>query len=344
MESIVIPLVSIVIPVYNVEKYLRKCLDSICLQTWKHLEIIVVDDGSPDNSRQIYEEFAARDPRIRVIHKENGGLSDARNAALPFCRGEYLLFVDSDDYLELHAVERMLAAAQEHQADIVIASFYQEYGDQKTPYLYCRPSGLYEGEACRSIAIDLLTDNRPTRIRPYVWSRLIRRDLLENPPLVFDTNLKRSEDFLFSCLLHFRAKRVFLLGGEPLYHYIKAPASTSLSNRYHPRFWDMCKITYHRLNSELSSDSRLRPQLQAMLIQRSLLALYNAAMAPSQSIFLADCRQILADPDLLLAARKVGLVRNSHRARIYSLLLLLRLRRVIVFLFGRIKSHAIKSK
>lgn len=99
---------TIIVPVYKVEKYLRRCLDSLVNQTYKNLEIILVDDGSPDNSGAICDEYVQKDSRISVIHKENGGLSSARNAGLEICNGVYVLFVDSDDWVENNYVEAML--------------------------------------------------------------------------------------------------------------------------------------------------------------------------------------------------------------------------------------------
>ena len=94
------PLISIIVPIYNVELYLRRCLDSVLNQTYTNLEIILVDDGSPDGCPQICDEYAAKDKRIAVIHKENGGLSDARNAGLDICKGKYISFIDSDDWVD----------------------------------------------------------------------------------------------------------------------------------------------------------------------------------------------------------------------------------------------------
>lgn len=93
------PLISVIVPVYNAEKFLNRCVESILAQTYSNLEVILVDDGSPDCCGVICDEFAAKDPRIRVIHQENGGLSAARNAALDVCNGDYIAFVDSDDYI-----------------------------------------------------------------------------------------------------------------------------------------------------------------------------------------------------------------------------------------------------
>lgn len=102
------PLVSIIVPIYKVEPYLRRCVDSIVCQTYTNLEIILVDDGSPDTCPQICDEYANKDKRIVVIHKKNGGLSDARNAGLNSCKGEYISFIDSDDYVDYDFIESLI--------------------------------------------------------------------------------------------------------------------------------------------------------------------------------------------------------------------------------------------
>lgn len=114
--------VSVVIPVYKVEKYLRECVDSVLAQSCTELEVILVDDGSPDRCGQICDEYAAADKRVSVIHKQNGGLSDARNAGLKRASGKYVLFVDSDDMIANNAVEKLLAAAEKNDAQIVYLS------------------------------------------------------------------------------------------------------------------------------------------------------------------------------------------------------------------------------
>lgn len=120
--------ISVIVPVYKVEDYLPKCLDSILGQTYENLEIILVDDGSPDNCGAICDGYAAKDSRIRVIHQENGGLSAARNVGIEAATGGYLAFVDSDDYLEPFAYERMLAAAQKFDVPVVVAGRWDVSG------------------------------------------------------------------------------------------------------------------------------------------------------------------------------------------------------------------------
>lgn len=121
------PLVSVIIPVYQVEAYLARCVDSVLSQTHAALEIFLVDDGSPDGCPKLCDAYAEQDPRVRVLHKPNGGLSDARNAATPLAQGDYVLFVDSDDWLHPETIALLVYAAQENGADIAVCDWYYAY-------------------------------------------------------------------------------------------------------------------------------------------------------------------------------------------------------------------------
>lgn len=123
--------VSIIVPVYNVEKYIHKCIDSILAQTYRNLEIILVDDGSPDNCGKICDEYASNDNRIIVIHQKNGGLSAARNAGLNKSTGNFIVFVDSDDYLEISAIEDCIHYIKTNNYDILIFNWYDVYLDDQ---------------------------------------------------------------------------------------------------------------------------------------------------------------------------------------------------------------------
>ena len=124
-------LVSVIIPVYNVERYLDRCLASVVDQTYRELEILVVDDGSTDGSGALCDRWAERDSRIRVIHKSNGGLSDARNAALDVMTGSYVLMLDSDDWLQTDAIECLYQLLEKEQADIAVGGWREVYeGDE----------------------------------------------------------------------------------------------------------------------------------------------------------------------------------------------------------------------
>lgn len=142
-------LISVIVPCYNVEEYLPKCIESILSQTYKNLEILLVDDGSPDNSGRICDEYAARDSRIKVIHKENGGLSDARNVALDVMKGEYVTFIDSDDYVADDYVEILYRLIAEYRAQMSVV-WHQTFADGTVPPVCHKPVSehiLYGWEA-----------------------------------------------------------------------------------------------------------------------------------------------------------------------------------------------------
>jgi len=140
------PLISIIIPVYNVEKYLDKCMECICAQTYKNLEIIMVDDGSKDNSGYMCDTWKEKDSRIKVIHKKNGGLSDARNAGIDIMTGEYVTFVDSDDILAVNLIETLYINIKKYKSQISICDFVHCYLDKKFKYMQETFHKVYNAE------------------------------------------------------------------------------------------------------------------------------------------------------------------------------------------------------
>lgn len=172
------PTLSIIVPVYKVEPYLHRCVDSILAQTFTDFELILVDDGSPDNCGAICDEYAAKDSRIIVIHKENGGLSDARNAGLDIAKGEYIGFVDSDDYISPQMYHRMIHLITSHQTDMVVTGYINVMANG-TQTTLCPPIAeeriLYRE--------DFLNDFFPHNcwiLFPCVWNKIYRRTLFHN--------------------------------------------------------------------------------------------------------------------------------------------------------------------
>lgn len=160
------PLISVIVPVYNTDKYLRKCVDSILSQTYKNIELFLVDDGSFDNCPAICDEYAARDGRVRTMHKENGGIGQARNVALDRATGEYIAFVDSDDYIEEDMLEVLVKCALEHDADLVISANYIN-----TPFRIIPPNTVN--------ALKILPDSA-SLMREYFTTDYVRGTVLNN--------------------------------------------------------------------------------------------------------------------------------------------------------------------
>lgn len=168
-------LISIIVPIYNVEKYLRRCIDSIRNQTYKELEIILVNDGSKDNSGKICDEYKNIDSRIIVIHKENGGLSDARNKGIEMAKGKYIVFIDSDDFIELDMIESLYTNIKEYNVKIAVCGVYRVKGNEKQPYQKKYEKKLFSKKEALLKIIDETNDFR-------VWApnKLYASDLFKN--------------------------------------------------------------------------------------------------------------------------------------------------------------------
>ncbi len=201
-------LVSVVIPVYNVENYLPMCLDTLCGQTYENLEIIIVDDQSPDGSGAIAERYAQKDRRISVLHIENRGAAGARNVALDRISGEYLLFVDSDDWLELHTVQTLLSVMQEHNADIVMSQFTDEYVGRSMPHSITDETRVYDTREALRAYLDHWE-------YPLLWNKLFRRSLLQDTRFVEGRCI---DDEFFTYHLFARAGKTVVIP-DCLYHY-----------------------------------------------------------------------------------------------------------------------------
>jgi glycosyltransferase involved in cell wall biosynthesis len=180
---------SIIVPVYNTEKYLRQCLDSILNQTYQNLEILLVDDGSPDRSGAICDEYAAKDPRIRVIHTENRGVSAARNTAMQAVSGEYIIFVDSDDYVAAEYVENLMAGAD---ADLVTAGLHVQTPENRWDE-WKNPARLIVMADVRKNPP--LFNAIPTGM---VYSHRYKRKIVQHHQLRFHEDITRTEDTLFN--------------------------------------------------------------------------------------------------------------------------------------------------
>lgn len=167
------PLITVVVPIYKVEQFLILCIESIIKQTYKNLEIILVDDGSPDNSGKICDEYAIIDSRIKVIHKTNGGLSEARNVAIDISKGEYITFVDSDDYLEILYIEKLYQAIIHNSSDIAICNFYFYKNTSKNLKVAFHIRGnitLTANEALKSLLYQ-------KNIETSAWGKLFKKEL-----------------------------------------------------------------------------------------------------------------------------------------------------------------------
>ena len=204
------PVVSVIIPVYKVEKYLKRCLDSLLAQSFSDWQAICVDDGSPDKSPKILDEYAARDSRFKVIHKKNQGVSSARNDGIKNADGKYIHFLDADDWIDAGFYMAMVQVAEKTSAQMVVAGFVS---DNK----YTKPIVYKSVRGAKTVAEKMwrtyaLTDS-------YVWRYLFRTDFVQQNNLCFDTGLIAQEDTLFVLDAIEKANAVVTVPGV-VYHYM----------------------------------------------------------------------------------------------------------------------------
>ena len=282
------PLVSIILPVYNAQSHLARCVGSICAQTYRNIEIIILNDGSKDQSLPVCEEFRQKDPRILLVDKANSGVSDTRNLGLKLASGKYVEFVDSDDYLDPDFTERLGAAAEENEADFVIA-----------PYKMVIPAGASKPEQVLDKIQDelgVMSVARPPEVREYgflpagvydkdtfalrlmdkpasyfysvLWNKLYRRDILTGNDIQFVSEMRWAEDLVFN-LRYIQYAERFVAIDKPGYYYVQNPqsichtqinAATIVQNKLQVFRY------YKDLYTRLGIYEEVRPQLYKFLV------------------------------------------------------------------------------
>ena len=282
------PLVSIILPVYNAQNHLARCVGSICAQTYRNIEIIILNDGSKDQSLPVCEEFRQKDPRILLVDKANSGVSDTRNLGLKLASGKSVEFVDSDDYLDPDFTPRLVAAAEENEADFVIA-----------PYKMVIPAGASKPEQVLDKIQDelgVMSVARPPEVREYgflpagvydkdtfalrlmdkpasyfysvLWNKLYRRDILTGNDIQFVSEMRWAEDLVFN-LRYIQYAERFVAIDKPGYYYVQNPqsichtqinAATIVQNKLQVFRY------YKDLYTRLGIYEEVRPQLYKFLV------------------------------------------------------------------------------
>ena len=206
-------MVSIIVPIYNIEGYIRECIDSILAQTYPDFELILVDDGSPDNCGRICDEYAEKDVRIKVIHKENGGLTSARNAGLSVAKGDWIMHVDGDDWIEPDMIESLIEAANITEADLVFGD-HMKYGPSAGNHKLPTWSNDKKDSMSRYIAYSMTT----------IWGSIAKSSLYTEHCLKSPDGVSYCEDFHLIVRLCHYAKKIANVH-RPFYHYRYRPTS-----------------------------------------------------------------------------------------------------------------------
>lgn len=212
-------LFSVIVPIYNVEKYLRQCVDSILSQSYSDFELILVDDGSPDACPQICDEYAQLDSRVHVIHKENGGLTSARKSGIALATGEYILAVDGDDYIDSNLLSNVSDIISKHLCDIICFDYTTFPKTVKRIGISEFAPGIYDKNRIKELILPrLITDINGKRFPPSIWSKVFKRDLIMPIQSDLPNEIIMGEDSCVSYVAIYRAESLFIMH-RSLYNY-----------------------------------------------------------------------------------------------------------------------------
>ena len=324
-------MISVIVPVYNVEKYLRKCVDSILNQTYADFELLLVDDGSTDGCPQICDEYAASDSRVRVIHKTNGGLISARNEGILAARGDYVCILDGDDW----ALENMLQFIHDTVSrlpelpDMVLFAAHNVYADHMEDTLNNVPEGYYnrnrlEEEIFPYLIMDTRTGLHPGRIQAHTWDKAFRRELLA----AHYTREERIRVFTdvpmtYECMLHCRNMYIC---NESLYMYNKTNEDSirarSRENLLTKSFYYLVSYMREHMSGLAPSVDRQLNEYAAMLIIRT--GKWRAGTDPSLREAARHMREGLRESEMLSLVSARGLPRKAQ-----AVILLLKIHMVL---------------
>ena len=265
--------ISVIVPVYNVEEFLEQCLESIVTQTYIDLEIILVNDGSTDQSSKICDDFVKRDPRVKLIHQINGGVSSARNIGIKVATGEYITFVDSDDWLEKEMYQKMMYAVKiQNESEVIMCDFINEKYDCQEKITANIRDGFY-------VKQDIVKELYPTLLVTEDLGRLpivsaciciFKKELFLNNKIAFDVDLRYVEDYLFMATIMLYTNSFYYLKDYYGYHYRQYEISRS--KKYQPKWWDNFLLLIDKLSLLLSQDENydFSRQIKLQLIHSAL--------------------------------------------------------------------------
>ncbi len=272
------PKISVIVPVYNIENYIKRCIESIVRQTYNNLEIILVDDGSTDDSGKICDKYAYCDRRIRVIHKTNGGLVSARKAGIVEATGIYAAYVDGDDWIEENMYAELLKKIED--ADVVVTGVIRDYIDSSVCEINKMPEGIYEKNSLNDIYIHMIYNGGffERGIQPHVFNCLFRKDLLCRNQMAVPNEINVGEDAacLYPVLLD---ARKIVLSNDSYYHYVMRENSImGVNNGDEMKRY---KVLYHYLMGRFVTYSKYKEKL---LMQLKYLMLYTLLLKEPKSL------------------------------------------------------------
>lgn len=304
------PLISVIVPVYKAEPYLERCVNSIRNQTYTNLEIILVDDGSPDRCGEMCDAFLQKDSRIRVFHKENGGQSSARNLGLDHMHGEYVAFVDSDDWIEPDMYEHLFALIKEHDAQIACCGIQNDFSDGKKTYY--NPAYPQDTALCIYDKIDALRETlNNTRITYSPCDKLYHKSIFRHLRMTVG-KIYEDMEILPKCVE--QAERV-VYDPRPMYHYIMTAEST-IRGTFNPRRFAEAEVALEKAMDYRTRYPRLYPIAMGCYISICLNIIHLSAGAASCT---AQRKELIAKMRDKLPSEAVQSMRKQDKIKLFAL-------------------------
>lgn len=248
------PKISIIVPIYNVEKYLDKCLQSICRQTYSNFEAILIDDGSTDKSYEICEQYARKDPRIKIIQEENSGVVTACKNGIIHSHGDFICFIDSDDIIERNYLNSLVKAHDEFNADIVLSQICRYRNGKKTEYKLNINSGYYDKETYQKKFLFQILSNGKFQSRlipPTRWGKLIPKDLIEKNLKYYQDDITYVEDILLMLPIFLDMQSLYVLPDRKETRYLYRIRENSIITGYDANRWHSVNKGYRYLYQAL---------------------------------------------------------------------------------------------
>lgn len=270
-------LISVMIPAYNAEKYIGRCLESLKNQTYSNIEIVIVNDGSKDNTQLICEEYVNKDSRFRLINQKNGGEGAARNKGLSEAKGKYLCFVDADDYVYPEFVENMYKMKQEYQAGMVICGFTE----LKEQEIINQTSGDIQIMNQEDAMEKLLKEDS---FKGYVWNKMFDMDIIRNNKLQFDKSLAVWTDVLFVFQYMLSIEKV-IFNPKPMYYYIYVETSASHATNHLlgvEKSYSAIRAKEQMIDTIPNNYDKVKKQISVRFVQSSLAVIRNIGYASAR--------------------------------------------------------------
>ncbi|MGE7307313.1 glycosyltransferase family 2 protein [Priestia megaterium] len=316
------PDISVIVPIYKVEKHIDRCIESIVSQTYDSLEVILVNDGSPDNCGRICDIWAQKDKRIKVVHKNNGGLVSARKAGLDIAKGEFIAFVDGDDWVEPTMYESMINMSRKTKADITICSFIEDGGSWSKKIDNNIASGVYaEDKKHELISKAIYSGNFfEFGLYPAVWNKLFKREILLNNQYGVKNTINMGEDAACTFPALIDANCICIMESSYFYHYRKVGDSmtTKYDHRYFERIFELFKYLDEVITKKQCEV--MNQQLQYYVIYLYFIGIQQEFSKQNRGHFLKKSRKVKEVSGNEYVSDAITKIDNSTMSLKYKLL------------------------